>query len=449
MRTFKQLPVLPGAPLIGSILEYRRDFLGLLRHMAELGDLSSCVIMGQRIALVNHPDLLKELLVTHGHKLNKSRDSLDASVPLAGHGLFNIDEKYHTQDRKLLAADFTPSAVAHYSDLILDCTDDQLADFKSGDSMQLGKAMVQLTVRIIGKIALGVDLLSESESLWRTFTVAFERMREYMAEIIPLPLSFPTPSHLAYKQAVADLDALVYRIIDEHRRGDNQSEDVVNRLLRIQADKSSGDLEMTDQQIRDEVVTMLVAGHETTANALSFAFAELALNRPLYDRAQAQVDEVLGGRRPTAEDLARLPLVGAIFHESLRKYPPFYVLDRQNFEEITVGDCLFPKDSTILFSPYTMHRRPDLFPDPERFDPDRFTPEKMKSMNKFGFIPFSAGHRICLGKHLAILEGSLILTRYLQKVNFTSQHAEPPRPEPLVTLRPDPSYHLKMEPRSI
>ncbi len=429
--------------MVGSILEYRRDFLGLLRHVAERGDLATFSILGEQLVLINSPELLNQLLVEHGHKLNKSDDSLEASRPLAGHGLFNIEEKYHKQDRKLLAADFTPKAVTQYGGLVIECVDDQLAEWKDGEEIAIGKAMVQLTVRMIGRIALGVDLLHESESLWATFTVAFEKMRDYMAEIVPLPLSFPTPSHVAYRKAIADLDKLIYRIIEEHRQGSNTTDDVVNRLLRVQAEGGDG-VEMTDEQIRDEVVTMLVAGHETTANALSFAWAEMAANPEIYEKAVAQVDSVLEGRDPTPEDLKQLPYIGQIFHESLRKYPPFYILDRQNMEPITLGDCEIPKDTIMLFSPYTMHRKESIYPDPEKFDPDRFAPDKVAAIPRMAFVPFSGGHRVCLGKALATMEASLIMVRFLQKVRLVSHDRSLPKAQPMITLRPDPSYRLSL-----
>lgn len=438
-----ELPALKGMPILGSILEYRRDFLGLLKQVAAVDDLATFKILGEQLILVNSPELLHELLITHGHKLNKSEDSLDASRPLAGHGLFNIEEKYHKQDRKLLAADFTPRAVTHYGNLINECVDDQINEWTDGQEILVGKAMVQLTVRIIGKIALGVDLLHESENLWKVFTVAFERMRDYMAELVPLPLSFPTPSHLAYKRAVEELDKLIYQIIDQHKRGENDSDDVVNRLLRVQRDGGT-DLEMTDQQVRDEVVTMLVAGHETTANALSFVWGNLVNNPEVYDKAREEVDRVLEGRAPTPDDLKNLPYIGQLFHESLRKYPPFYILDRQNMEPITLGNCAIPADSIILFSPYTMHRREDIYPDPEEFRPERFSEENRGAIPKMGFIPFSAGHRICLGKALATMEASLILTRFIQRLKFESVTAGPPEPQPMITLRPDPSYRLSL-----
>lgn len=444
MRTPAELPALKGLPLIGSILEYRRDFLGMLRHLAELGDLSRFQIMGEQLILVNNPELLHQLLIEHGHKVNKSNDSIDASLPLAGHGLFNIEEKLHKQERKLLAADFTPKAIAQYSDLIIECVDEQIAGWQNGEEVAIGKAMVQLTVRIIGKIVLGVDLLHESESLWKVFTVAFERMRDYMAEILPVPLSFPLPGHVAYRKAVAELDSLIYRIIEEHRRGENTSHDVVNTLLRIQKEAPEG-VSMTDQQIRDEVVTMLVAGHETTANSLSFAWAEMACNEAIYEKAVAEVDRAWGSRIPKAEELRSIPYITQVFFESLRKYPPFYILDRQNTEEITIGDCVMPKDTVILFSPYTLHHKASLYPDPERFDPERFNPENLAKLPRLAFIPFSEGPRVCLGKSLATLEASFILGRFLQKARFVSQAKSLPKPQPMITLRPDPAYTLTFQ----
>lgn len=443
MKTPAQLPALKGAPLLGSIMEYRRDFLGLLKHVAAVGDLATFKVLGEQLILVNSPELLHELLVVNGHKLNKSEDSLDASRPLFGHGLFNIEEKYHKQDRKLLAADFTPSAVSHYGKLIMECVDEQIDDWSDGETVLVGKSTMQLTVRIIGKIALGVDLLHESENLWKVFTVVIERMRDYLAELVPLPLSFPTPSHLSYKKAIADLDKLIYEIIDHHKRGDITSDDVVNRLLRVQREGGM-ELAMTDEQVRDEVVTMLLAGHETTANALGFIWGNLVSHPEIYEKAREEVDRVLEGRTPTPEDLKNLPYIGQLFHESLRKYPPFYILDRQNMEPITLGDCEIPANSIILFSPYTLHRREDIYPDPEEFLPERFSAENRDAIPKMGFIPFGGGHRICLGKSLATMEASLILTRFIQRVKFEAVTEGPPQAQPMITLRPDPSYQLSL-----
>lgn len=445
MPSLQELPLLKSPPLIGSLLEYRRDFLGLLRHIAAEGDIVRFKIMGQQLVMINSPELIQELLVTNGHKLNKSKDFLDASAPLAGHGLFTIKEDLHKQDRKLMAADFTPKAVAKHAEMIVRCADEQIASWDDGQDVAIGKAMVELTVRVIGKVALGVDLLKSSETLWKTFTVAFEQMRGYLTEILPIPLSFPTPSHLAYQRAVAELDKLIYKVIEEHRRGDNQSDDVVNRLLRVQAqDVEQGGLEMTDKQIRDELVTLLLAGHETTASALAFSWSCMACDPAIYSKAVDEVDRVLEGREPTAEDAKKLTYVGQIFHESLRKYPPLYVLDRQNVEPITLGGYELPANTAIIFAPYTLHRRQDTFPDPETFDPDRFAPDRLATIPRMGFLPFSAGHRVCLGSSLAMLEASLIMARFLQKIKFVAHHPEPPRPEPMITLRPDPSYHLRL-----
>ena len=443
MITPAQLPALKSAPLIGSILEYRRDFLGLLKRIAAVGDISTFKIMGEQLIFVNSPELIQELLVTNGHKLNKSNDSMDAALPLAGHGLFTIEEKYHKQDRKLLAADFTPKAVSQYGAMINECVDDLIDSWHDGQKVHIGKEMVQLTVRMIGRISLGVDLLEESEKLWSVFSVAFEEMRNYMRELLPIPLSFPTPHHLAYQRAAAELDKLIYEIIEQHKRGDNTTDDVINRLLRVQKE-GAGDLEMTDQQIRDEVVTLLVAGHETTANALSFLWGNLVCRPELYDKAIKEVDEVLEGRPATPEDLDKLPYIAQLFHEVLRKYPPLYVLDRQNTEPITLGDCEIPTNSIILFAPYTLHRREEIYPDPEEFRPDRFSPENRGNIPRMGFLPFSAGHRVCLGKSLATLEATLILVRFMQRLRFEGVTSEPPAPQPLITLRPDPAYQLSV-----
>lgn len=444
MSTPKELPTIPGLPLIGNILEYHHDLLGLFTKMAAHGDMAACKVVGQRLILVNSPALVHELLIDHAHQVQKSDEFMDAADPLVGHGLLTIKEADHKRERGLVASAFTPKAIEAYQDVVLECAEDFQKELKSGDEILIGREMMRVTLRIIGKIIFGVDLAGESAKLWQTFTVALSAMHQQLSALIPLPLSIPTPAHLAYKKAAADLDAIIYEIIAEHRRHPER-DDLLARLLKAQSEDDGGFL--TDKQIRDEINTMLIAGHETTANALALTWIELAHNPELYARARQEVDEVLQGQPCTAAGVKKLTFLNQVWSEGLRKYPPVYVTDRQALEPFTLGGCELPKDEILIVCPYTLHRRPDVFPDPERFDPERFSAERAAKLPKSSYIPFGEGHRVCVGRWLATMEAVILLADWIQNFTFEPTRPEIPKVDPVLTLRPDPTYKLKVNRR--
>jgi cytochrome P450 len=256
---------------------------------------------------------------------------------------------------------------------------------------------------------------------------------DQVASVIHLPLSWPTPGNLRTRRAIERLDRIVYRIIRERRESGKDTGDVLSMLLLARDEDGSG---MSDLSVRDEAMTLFLAGHETTANALAFAWYLVAKNPEVFAKMRAEVDAAIGDRPPAFEDLPRLPYTLQVLKESMRLYPPAYLLGRQAIRDVTVGGHRLPAGTIVMINILAMHRRPDVFPDPERFDPERFEVEAEKKLPRGAFIPFGAGSRICIGNHFALMEGQLVLAAIARRFAFELSSAREVELDPLITLRP-------------
>jgi cytochrome P450 len=252
---------------------------------------------------------------------------------------------------------------------------------------------------------------------------------------VPIPPSWPTPGNRRGQKAIARLDRTVYRLIDERRKQGGDRGDFLTMLLLAQ-DEDDGSV-MTDKQVRDEAMNIFLAGHETTANALAWTFYLLAQHPAMRERLEREIDGALGGRTPTLADLPRLPFTLQVFKEAMRLYPPAFVVARRALRDVTIGGHRLAKNELAIINIVGMHRRPEYFAEPDRFDPERFSAEAEKSMNKRAFLPFGAGARVCIGNHFALLEGHLALAAMAQRVRLDlAPGSARVEPEPLITLRP-------------
>jgi cytochrome P450 len=256
-----------------------------------------------------------------------------------------------------------------------------------------------------------------------------------MRSVVPIPPTWPTPGNRRGFAAIARLDRTVYRMIEE-RRGDGADRgDFLSMLLLAQEEGGGGG--MTDRQVRDEAMNIFLAGHETTANALTWAFYLLAQHPAARERLEREVDAALGGRTPALTDVGALPFSLAVFKEAMRLYPPAYVVARRALRDVTLRGHAIAKNDLCIVNIVGMHRRADLFPEPSRFDPDRFLPENEKRLAKDAYLPFGGGQRVCIGNHFALLEGQLALAALAQRVRFDLlPGANRVETEPLITLRP-------------
>jgi len=294
--------------------------------------------------------------------------------------------------------------------------------------------MTKLTLAIAGKTMFNADLENEASELGEALTLANRHVNDQISALLPLPIGWPTPKYRRVRQAVERLNRTVYRIIAERRASGQDPGDILSMLL--DAEEEGSGSKMNDREVRDETMTLFLAGHETTANALAWTFYLLSRHSDIDARLRSEVDRELGGRTPGLQDLPRLPYVLQVFKEAMRLYPPAYIIGRQAIREVTIGPHRLPPGTTVFINIYGMHRRADYFPHPETFDPERFQPEAEKQMVRSSYIPFGGGPRNCIGSQFALLEGHLVLATLAQRVTFEAPSPRVIEPEPLITLRP-------------
>lgn len=293
---------------------------------------------------------------------------------------------------------------------------------------------MQLTLRIVGRTLFGTDLGSDLGDLGPAITTCLHKANQYAESLIKVPLWVPTPSNLRFARAKRRLDAIVHEIIERRRADDQPRDDVLGMLMSAVDEDGQGG--MTDQQLRDEVMTLFMAGHETIANAMSWAFLLLHQHPEVAQRVRAEVRAVLGGRAPGFEDLPRLPYAGQVLDEVLRLYPPAWIVERQAVVADRLGPWDIPAGTIVAVSPWVMHHHPGLWEDPERFSPERFSPERVEGRPKHAYLPFGAGPRVCIGNNFALMEAKIILTMVLPRFSVEVSDPDAVQLDPRVTLRP-------------
>jgi cytochrome P450 len=442
MTTHTPIPTLSGVPLLGNLLEFRSDRLNLQRRLvAECGDAGWFRMGPVPVLMLSSPELVHAALVDNNDAFVKSRGLGHFGRPLLGNGLLTSEHDQHKRQRKLLAPAFQHKRIAAYATIMADHAERAQAAWPDGAELDLAEEMMKLTLAIVGRTLFDADVTAEARVVSDALTDAMEWMVGSISTLLNFPYRWPTPRNRKMQRAVAALDEIVYRIIRERRADPTDRGDVLSMLLAARdEDDGTG---MDDRQARDEVMTLILAGHETTANALAWTWHLLADQPAIYDRVQAELDRVLDGRTPRMEDLPALPYTLQVLKESMRLYPPAYIVGREATRDVQLGPHALKKGAIVMGNIFGLHHRADFFPDPERFDPDRFTPAAEKAIPKGAYMPFGAGPRICIGNHFAMMEGHLILATLAQRFRFSRPAPATIVPEPLVTLRPKGGVHLR------
>jgi cytochrome P450 len=438
------LPRVKGWPLVGSgpaVFNEPLNFFGRLAK--EYGDMALYYTGPIPILFINSPELVHELLVERAQDFDKGKVQRDAFGQLVGKGLLTSEGKLHQQQRKLMAPAFTPRRLSSYADTMVAFADRNQADWQEGQILNVNQEMMRLTMSIVSKVLLGIELTADDE-MGRAMQVGIEWVQLLMQQPIHLPLFVPTPRNHRTREGLNLIRQRVQNLIDERRTKGEDTGDLLSLLLLAQDEQGQG---MSDQQVYDEVVTIFLAGHETTAQALTWTFHLLGQHPDLYRKLQEEVDTVLEGRLPTYVDLNKLPYTLQVLKEAMRIYPPSSVIIRHAIRDTELGGYKIRKNSWVTYSQYILHRRPDNFPDPERFDPERFAPENEQKLPRYAYTPFGAGHRICIGNHFATMEGHLLLATLAQKVSFEALNDFPVTPELVVTLRPKNGLKMKVKRR--
>ncbi len=434
-RMTKPILALRGLPVLGSLAESNKDRLGFMLRVAhECGDIGSFRLGPFTAILLNTSELVHAVLVEHAYDFDKGTVIHKAFRPVFGNGLLNSEGDLHRRQRKLMAPAFQPRHIVTYAQTMVSYAQRMQEGWNDGATIDIGHEMTKLTMSIVGKVLFDAEVFTESDELGAAITSAIEHMTYVSSHLFPLPLSWPIPRHQRTRRALALLKSRMQEMIDERRESSEEKDDLLSILL--QTREEDGSCCMNDEQIRDEAVTLFGAGHETTATALTWAWYLLARHVEVYQQVQQEVDRVLQGRIPTYADLASLPYTLQVLKETMRLYPPLYAFGRVALHDVEVDDYVIRAKQGALISPYTLHRRPDYFPDPEQFEPGRFTPENEKRLPRYAYLPFSAGPRICIGNHFALMEGHLLLATLVQHVTFEVVPGQRIELDPQATLRP-------------
>jgi cytochrome P450 len=477
-RSIKDIPLLPGGDsLFGHARIMQRDRVNFLHSLVQAGDLCRLRFFNAEVLLATAPKLVQEVLVEQARCFEKSTVLRYMLYPLAGEGLFTSRGELWRRQRRLMAPLFQPGQIARYAGDMVDCAQRTVDTWQDGATVDMARETTRVTMSVAGKTLFDADTFSEADELGAALTVALEwvgyqsgallpvmqaqltRGLERLADRLPgqaraLTRELATRLHgpVLYfgardremQAAIRLLEGRVQRMIDERRAARDRPRDLLTSLLTARDEDDGG--VMSDRQVRDEVLTLFVAGHETTATALAWGLYLLAQHPEAYQRARDEADAL--GRRPRYEDLPRLPYLLRVFKESLRLYPPVAAFSREVIADANIGGVHLPVGSFILVSPFATQRRPDLWPDPERFDPDRFTPAAEEGRPRHAFFPFSAGPRVCIGNHFALMEGPLVLATMLQQADLSLASAAPIEPDADgATLRPKGGVPMRVQRR--
>jgi cytochrome P450 len=427
------------------LVEFARRRLPFMVESAEkYGDIVFFKVGNERIYLFNHPDLIRDVLVTNQKNFTKSRALVRAKRVL-GEGLLTSEGEFHLRQRRLAQPAFHRDRISAYGRSMVDYAARTSSRWTDAQSLDMHQEMMGLTLAIVARTLFSADVENEAAEIGEALTVTFEAFNIGILPFSEILEKLPLPYIRRFEAARARLDDTIYRIINERRATREDTGDLLSMLLLAQDTEGDGG-GMTDTQVRDEAMTIFLAGHETTANALSWTWYLLSQHPAVATRFHKEID-ALGDRPPQPEDLPGLPYTRMILAESMRLYPPAWAVGRRAINDFEAGGYQIPARSMVLMSQYIMHRDPRFYPDPDRFDPERWRPEVAATRPKFSYFPFGGGTRICIGEQFAWMEGILILATIGQKWRMSYLGDSPPVIEPRITLRPAGTLPMKVERR--
>jgi len=444
--TAKLPPIAPGNFILGNLPDYARDPMGYERRTAQTyGDIVHQRWLNRHAYFISHPDYVRQVLVDQADKFYKAPIYRDLLSYFLGNGLLTSDGDFWRRQRKLAQPAFHTRRIQAYAEVMVDYTERLLGQWQPGQTRDINRDMMRLTLGIVAKTLFDADIDQDANRVGNALTDILEVTTERIQSPIQvIPDWIPTPGNRRRKAAVRDLDSIVLGIINQRRASGEDRGDLLSMLMLARDD---ADLGMTDQQLRDEAVTIVLAGHETTANALSWTWYLLAQHPEVEAKLHAELDGVLGGQLPTTDDLRQLPYAEMVVKESMRLYPPIPSIARQATEDLMLGEYFVPKGMIISIAPHVIHRDPRWYPEPDEFRPERFSREKEKLLPRCAYLPFSTGPRICIGNSFAMMEAVLILATIGQRYQLSLVPGQSITPRAALTLRPQPSIQMTLAER--
>ena len=429
---------LPPGPkghfLVGFLPEFRRDLLGFLTACArDYGDVVPVRVARRRLILLSHPDLIEEVLTARARHTTKTV-ILQMLRPIMGDGLLLSEGAFWLRQRRLMQPAFHRQRIAAYGEVMASYADRAMADWKDGETRDVHADMMAITQAIVAKTLFDADVSDDAHDVGHALHVLMEDFSQRRARLLSLPEFIPTPARRRTRRAIERLDRIVYGIIATRRASGEDRGDLLSILLHAQdADDGS---RMTDHQVRDEAMTLFLAGHETTAVALSWTWYLLAQHPGVEARLASELESVLGGRLPTVSDLPRLHYAEMVVTESMRLYPPAYMVTRRVAEPCEVGGYRIEPETVLMMSQWVVQRDVRWFEEPEAFRPERWENDLAKQLPRYAYFPFGGGPRLCIGNTFAMMEATLLLATIAQRCRFTLAPGESVAPMLSVTLRP-------------
>jgi cytochrome P450 len=417
-----------------ALRRMRRDPLAFLTEVAAYGPVAHFRVGSQDVFVLSDPDAIEDVLVTHAGQFAKGR-ALERAKRTLGEGLLTSEGGAHLRQRRLMQPAFHKTRIAAYGEAMVRAAVETRDRWQPGVPLDLSREMNRLTLAIVSDTLFGAQVGSDSDTA-RVRQAITDVMEMFDLVLVPFAdwlIHLPLPRMRRYRTAQETLDRTIYGIIGARRASGEDRGDLLSMLLQAQ-DTEGGGGRMTDRQLRDEVITLFLAGHETTANALNWTWVLLGRNPTAERHLHAELDAVLADRTPTPEDVARLPYTRAVIAEAMRLYPPAWTMGRRALRDYHWGGYDIPANALILMSQWVMQRDPRFWPDPEAFEPARWLEER-RDRPRFAYFPFGAGNRVCIGEQFAWTEAVLLVAAIAQKWRLVLDPNHPIAPQPLMTLR--------------
>lgn len=427
-------PEIKGNLLLGVMPDFNRDILGFVTRGRDRGDIVRARFLYINAYFLYHPADIEYVLSTNAKNFKKTL-SLQSNFfqRLVGNGLLTSEGDFWRRQRRLAQPAFHRQRISGYADVMVEYAQRMMASWRAGAERRIDSDMMRLTLEIVVKTLFNANVAADADRVERVMS---ELVKPFAAQATLkwiLDNRLPTPTHRRFHKLAAEIDEIIYRIIAERRASGRDEGDLLSMLLAAQ-DEDGG--QMTDKQLRDEVITIFLAGQETTALTLSWTWYLLARNPEIEQRFHEEIDQVLNGNLPTITDVPKLKYTEMIVRESMRLYPPGYGVGRTAIEECEIGGYRVPAKTQVFMFQWATQRDPRFFAEPERFEPERWTDELAATLPKYAYFPFGGGPRICIGNTFAMMEIILVLATIGQKFRFSLASNRPVEIEPAMSLRP-------------
>lgn len=426
-------PVAPGAmPLLGHILPYQRDPLGFLRRAAAAGRVTELRLLALTAYLLREPEDIERVLVGEHKKFVKDRFTHRLSRAI-GQGLVTSEGEFWRRHRRLMAPAFHHDRVAASAAIMVDAAERAAGEMRPGETRDIHADMMRVTLEIVARAMFDSEVSAAAKEVGPAVEAMAESFSDSALLLFPWLAHLPLPQNQRFARAKETLDRIVLGLVRERRAKGGGGEDLLGMLLAAQDDAGRG---LSDREMLDELMTIFLAGHETTSLALTFAFVLLSQHPAAEARLVAEIGEVLGGRAPEAADVARLRFTHAVVLEAMRLYPPVWGIGRENLEDLEIGDRRIPRGSQLWLIQWVNHRDARYFPEPDRFLPERWMDGLERRLPRFAYYPFGGGPRVCIGNAFATTEAVLVLATIARRRQVRVRSDRPLRLASTVTLRP-------------